>query len=222
MDDLRAYFEDLAVRWDGLQPPDREERLRRLLAPLAPVLDDAGAILEIGTGTGALIPCLRERAPGARVVSVDLAGEMLRRARQRCPDADVIQADAHHLPLAAPRFDLVICHNCYPHLDDTAAALRGLARALRPGGHLLILHDLSRERVNAIHSGGGPAICTHLLPPGPEAAAMLRQTGFVDVEVEDTDEHYLIIGRRSQETTEKVPKSYHRGTEDMENRKVSR
>lgn len=195
MDELRAYFEDLAVRWDALQPPDREERLRRLLAPFAPVLGAAGTILELGTGTGALIPCLRERAPGARLVSVDLADEMLRRARQRCPDAAVVQADAHRPPFAAAGFDLVVCHNCFPHLADKPAALRALARALRPGGRLLILHDLSRVRVNAIHSSGGPAIQHDLLPPGDEAGEMLQRAGFVDVGVEDRDEHYIVAGR---------------------------
>ncbi|MEJ2209605.1 MAG: methyltransferase domain-containing protein [Anaerolineae bacterium] len=197
MNELRAHFEDLAARWDGLQPPDREERLRRMLAPFAPTLGASESILELGTGTGALIPCLRERAPGARLASVDLAGEMLRRARQRCPDAVVVQADAHRLPFATPCFDLVVCHNCYPHLADRPAALRGLARALRPGGSLLILHDLSRARVNAIHSSGGPAIQHDLLPPGDETGRLLKRTGFVDVGVEDTDEHYIVVGRRA-------------------------
>jgi demethylmenaquinone methyltransferase/2-methoxy-6-polyprenyl-1,4-benzoquinol methylase len=193
--ELRAYFEELATRWDGLQPPDREERLRRLLAPFAPALETSTAVLELGTGTGALIPCLWERAPGACLVSVDLAGEMLRRARQRCPDAAVVQADAHRLPFGVSRFDLVVCHNCYPHLADKAAVLRGLARALRPGGHLLILHDLSRARVNAIHSSGGPPIQNDLLPPGDETGRMLELAGFTRVRVEDTDEHYLVAGR---------------------------
>jgi len=195
MDDLRLYFEDLAARWDDLQPPDRGERLRRLLVPFGPLLGTAGAILELGTGTGALIPCLWERAPGARLVSVDLAGEMLCRARRRCPDAAVVQADAHRPPFAAAGFDLVVCHNCFPHLADKPAALQALSRALRPGGHLLILHDLSRERVNAIHSGGGPAIQNDLLPPGEETGRMLMGAGFVDVGVEDTDKHYIVIGR---------------------------
>jgi demethylmenaquinone methyltransferase/2-methoxy-6-polyprenyl-1,4-benzoquinol methylase len=197
MNDLRAYFEDLAVRWDSLQAPDREERLRRLLVPFAPVLEASTAILELGTGTGALIPCLRERAPGACVVSVDLAGEMLRGARRRCPDAAVVQADAHRLPFATPRFDVVVCHNCFPHLADKVAALRGLARALWPGGYLLILHDLSRARVNAIHGGGGPAIQDDLLPPGEETRRMLERAGFVDVLVEDTDQRYIVAGRQA-------------------------
>ena len=157
MNDLRAYFEELAQRWDGLQPPERQERLRRLLAPFAPLLRTCGAILEVGTGTGALIPCLRGWAPGACLVSIDLAGQMLRRARQRCPGASVVLADVHHPPFGVPGFDLVVCHSSFPHFADKPAALNQLARVLRPGGHLLILHDISRERVNAIHRCGGPA-----------------------------------------------------------------
>jgi demethylmenaquinone methyltransferase/2-methoxy-6-polyprenyl-1,4-benzoquinol methylase len=196
MNDLRAYFEDLAGRWDGFQPPDRGEVLRRLLMPFAPLLATSGTILEVGTGTGALIPCLRERAPDTRLVSIDLAGEMLRRARLRCPNAAVVQADAHRPPFAAPGFDLVVCHNSFPHFADKPAALNALARLLRPGGHLLILHDLSREKVNAIHSGGGEAIHNDLLPPGEETERMLVRAGFGDVQVEDTAEHYMVAGRR--------------------------
>ncbi len=196
MSDLRAYFEDLAGRWDEFQPPNRREVLQRMLAPFAPLLSTSGAVLEVGTGTGALIPCLRERAPGARLVPIDLAGAMLRRARARCPDTAVVQADVHRPPFAAPAFDLVICHNSFPHFADKPVALNALARLLRPGGHLLILPDLSRESVNAIHSsGGGTAIQNHLLPPGEETGRMPMRAGFGDVQVEDSDERYVITGR---------------------------
>jgi ubiquinone/menaquinone biosynthesis C-methylase UbiE len=196
MDDLRFYFEELAARWDALQPPDRQEKLRRMLAPFAPVLEASRAILEVGTGTGALIPCLREQAPGAHLVSIDLADEMLRRARQRYPEADVVLADVHHLPFAMLRFDLVVCHNSFPHFADKGAALQALAQALLPGGYLLILHNLSRARVNAIHSSGGAAIRNDLLPPGDETRQMLARAGFCNVHVEDTEEQYLVTGRR--------------------------
>jgi len=201
--DLRTYFEALAERWDGFQPSDRGEVLRQLLAPFASLLATSGAILEVGTGTGALIPYLRERAPVASLVSIDLAGEMVQRARQRCPDAAVVQADAQRLPfaLAAPAhagFDLVVCHNSFPHFAAKSAALLDLARVLRPGGHLLILHDLSREKVNAIHSGAGEPIQNDLLPPGAETRQMLVEAGFTGVLVEDTDERYIVAGRRDR------------------------
>lgn len=197
MNDLRAFFEDLAERWDGFQPPHRREVLQRLLAPFAPLLSASGDILEVGTGTGALIPCLEERAPDAHLVSIDLAAEMLRRAQSCCPDAAVVQADVHRPPFAAIEFDLVVCHNSFPHFAEKPAALNALARLLRPGGHVLILHDLSREEVNAIHSSGGAAIRHDLLPPGAEMQQMLLDAGFSDVSVEDVAAHYVVSGKRS-------------------------
>jgi ubiquinone/menaquinone biosynthesis C-methylase UbiE len=195
-DKLRAYFEALAERWDGLQPPDRGDRLHHMLAPFEALLGGSRTILEVGTGTGALIPCLQQATPRARLVSIDLAGEMLQRARQRCPDVALIQADAHRLPFSAAAFDTVVCHNAFPHFVDKPGALCSLARMLKPGGHLLIVHDLSRERVNAIHGSGGDAIRNDLLPPGVETRRMLLQAGFPDVyHVEDTDERYRVAGR---------------------------
>jgi ubiquinone/menaquinone biosynthesis C-methylase UbiE len=200
MNDLRAFFEDLAGRWDEQQSAGRHQVLRELLAPFAAELGAARAILEVGSGTGALIPCLRERAPMARLVSIDLAHAMLWRARRRCPAAALVQADVHRLPFTrwAGAFDLAVCHNSFPHFADMPAALRELARVLRPGGYLLILHDLSRAQVNAIHSGAGAPIEHDLLPPGTETRRMLVRAGFIDAYVEDTEDHYVAIGHRDQ------------------------
>jgi ubiquinone/menaquinone biosynthesis C-methylase UbiE len=195
MNELRTHFELLAERWDDLQSPTRGQALRNLLAPFASLLASSTAILEVGTGTGALIPCLQERAPAVALVSIDLAAEMLRRACRRCPDAAVVQANAQHPPFVAPHFDLVVCHNSFPHFADKPGTLSQLARLLQPGGHLLILHDLSRERVNAIHSSGGPAIQHDLLPTGEGTGRMLIDAGFVSVQVEDTAEHYIVAGQ---------------------------
>ena len=199
MDELRVFFESLASEWDAQQPLDRVTVLNRLLAPFAQVLENAKAILEVGTGTGALIPCLQDRATTAALVSIDLAGEMLRRARQRCPEAIVAQADVHHLPFVMPGFDLVVCHNSFPHFADKPAALLSLWRALQPGGYLLILHDLSREQVNAIHQGAQASVIHNdLLPPGGETRQMLIRAGFGDVQVRDAEDCYVAVASRRE------------------------
>lgn len=200
MNNLRAFFESLAERWDAQQPPDRAQVLRNMLAPFAAILENANTILEVGTGTGALIPRLREKAPAARLISIDLAYAMLERAQCRCPDALLAQADVHHLPFPATPagaglFDLVICHNSFPHFADPTTALIEIARVLDHGGRLLILHDLSREQVNAIHSNGGEAIQNDLLPPGEDLHRMLVEVGFSGVQVQDTETHYMAIGQ---------------------------
>ncbi len=197
MTNLRAFFEDLALRWDDQQPPDRALVLHKLLSPFAPMLKNSRSILEVGTGTGALIPRIQERAPFASLISIDLAAEMLLHARKRFTDSDLVQADAHYPPFHASSFDLVICHNSFPHFADKSAALASLAHILQSGGHLLILHDLSRQEVNAIHSNGGEAIKDDLLPPGDETMYLLLETGFKSIQVEDTSDHYLVLGTRS-------------------------
>ena len=199
----RAFFEALAARWDEQQPTERAVVLRRLLRPFADRLSAARRILEVGTGTGALIPCLVERAPDARVASIDLARAMLRRAQERGPDVWLLQADVHALPFSGDSasggvgaFDLVVCHNSFPHFVDRPAALGELARTLVAEGELLILHDLSRARVNAIHGGAGGPIKDHLLPAGEETQMLLMEAGFAEVWVEDGEEGYRAGGRR--------------------------
>jgi ubiquinone/menaquinone biosynthesis C-methylase UbiE len=199
MDRLRVFFEELAGHWDAQQPPDRGEVLHQMLTPFDAWLQPAQAVLEVGTGTGALIPLLHQRAPHARIVSMDLAHSMLCRARQRCPDALLLQADVHRLPFTflagTAFFDLIVCHNSFPHFARKEAALLEMTGVLRPGGRLLILHDLGREQVNAIHSGAGEPIQNDLLPRGEEACRMLARAGFCDAWVEDTPVHYRAVGR---------------------------
>lgn len=194
-DAIRTYFESRAPTWDTMMPPHLDQVLQQMIAPFASTLRAARALLEIGTGTGALIPHLIDCAGDRRLVSVDLARGMLVRARARCAAARLVQADAHGLPFA-PVFDVVICHNSFPHFSDRLRALREIQRVLRPGGQLLILHNNPRERVNAIHSQAGGVLTNDLLPPGDELGAWLRETGYTDVWVADTPEHYQAGGVR--------------------------
>jgi len=192
---IRNYFETAAPAWDARMPPDLGEALRALLAPFADTLRGARMILEIGTGTGALIPPLRAVAPGARLLSVDLAHAMLCGARARAAGACVAQADVHRLPLAAGGWDVALCHNSFPHFADRPRALTELRRALRPGGTLLLLHNNPRARINAIHAQAGGAIADDLLPPGEVVRDLLVAAGYVGVCVEDTDAHYIASAR---------------------------
>ena len=198
MDNLRAFFEALAEEWDARQPPNRDEIMRQMLVAFDAALRSAKAILEVGTGTGALIPRLREYAPTARIISIDLAEAMLHRARRRCSSASLVQCDVHRLPFSSAStgpnaFDRIICHNSFPHFVDPHAAIKEFARVLIGEGHMLIMHDLSREQVNAIHRGSNSSVIHNdLLPPIAELAKMLENFGFEIVDYEDSDSRYTM------------------------------
>lgn len=198
-DAIRAYFESRAPTWNAMMPDHLDESLRRMIAPFAGEIGAAHALLEIGTGTGALIPHLKDCAPDARLVSVDLAHGMLVQAHARCPGACLVEADVHWLPFAAGNkaaFDVVVCHNSFPHFADRAGALRAMQRVLRPGGQLFILHNNPRARVNAIHTQAGGPIAHDLLPPGEDLRRLLYATGYREVWVDDSEAHYLARARR--------------------------
>ena len=52
--------------------------------------------------------------------------------------ANVVQGDALHLPFPDASFDRVICSEVLEHIPDDVAAMRELARVLRPGGTMAI------------------------------------------------------------------------------------
>ena len=103
------------------------------------------AVLEVGVGTGRVAAHLA--AAGCRVVGIDASPAMLAQARQRfaagpTEGVTLVQADIRRPPshpaLAPGAFDLVaaplagLCHLLTRH--DQLAALRNVARLLRPGG----------------------------------------------------------------------------------------
>lgn len=196
MESLRQFFEDLSVEWDDHQPTGREQLLHDLLAPYDPFFSECHSILEVGTGTGALIPILRQRYPQAVLASLDFAHKMLKRANKRQNGAVLMQADIHHLPLAPNQFDGLICHNAFPHFWWKMEAIKEMKRVLQAPGHLLIFHDISREKVNAVHQqASNPIIHEDLLPEGLRLAKMLKSIGLLPLQVADLEDRYIIYAK---------------------------
>jgi ubiquinone/menaquinone biosynthesis C-methylase UbiE len=116
-----------------------EPVLRDLFAQLPP-----GRALDAACGTGRQASALQ--ALGHKVTGVDLTPEMLQQAKERVPEADFRQGDLSALPVGDAEFDLVVCTLALTHLPDLAQPIQELARALKPGG-CMILADLHPVQV---------------------------------------------------------------------------
>lgn len=153
-----GYFASHAHEWDALRSLHVEEAKVE-----AAMLDLAGtrpfqAMLDLGTGTGRLLELF---APlYVRGVGVDMSRDMLAVARANLDRAgltrvQVRQGDIFLLPTPAGHFDFVALHQVLHYLDDPAAAIREAARALAPGGRLLIAdfapHELEFLREEHSH-----------------------------------------------------------------------
>jgi SAM-dependent methyltransferase len=129
-----------ALLWDavrGLLPTDALDARQEASS------QHAVDVLDLGGGTGELAVPIA--ALGHRVTVVDSSPDALaalaRRAAESGVEAQVraLQGDADDLQVGSASFDLVLCHGVLEHVDDPAGALGGIARALRPGGHLSLL-----------------------------------------------------------------------------------
>jgi ubiquinone/menaquinone biosynthesis C-methylase UbiE len=94
-------------------------------------------ILELGAGAAAGARWLQRQ--GARAVAMDLSAGMLRHASVAAARSGVrvplVQSDALALPFRAASFDIVCtAFGAIPFVADSAAAMREVARVLRPGG----------------------------------------------------------------------------------------
>jgi SAM-dependent methyltransferase len=96
----------------------------------------AARLLDIGCGTGFNMEQVRARCDG-QVVGLDLSTDALTFCRSRnLPN--LVGGDGACSPFRSASFDVIMALDLIEHLDDDQAALRELARLLRPGGALII------------------------------------------------------------------------------------
>lgn len=204
---VREMFDRIAPRYDvtnrvltlGLDRRWRRAALERVAVCATDTL------LDLACGTGDLAELARAR--GARVIGVDFAGEMLRRARRRldsqAPGAPcLVRADVAALPFAAACASVVACGFALRNFVSIPEALAEMARVLRPGGRLALV-EVDRPRSGMARAGHAfyfdrlvPKLgallsdrkayaylpqSTHYLPPEPALREVLGRAGFGSV-----------------------------------------
>ncbi len=102
-----------------------------------PLIAAAGAgpgirFLDVACGPGYVAGAAAER--GAAVVGLDVADEMITRARARYPNVEFVTGDAHALPHADAVFDAVTMNFGIHHVADPDRAFAEARRVLRTGG----------------------------------------------------------------------------------------
>jgi len=115
------------------------DRLRKVLAP-----KDGERILEIGPGTGYYTLDIAEWVgPGGSVEVFDIQQEFLDHTMKRAIKRGLqnvvpTQGDATDLPYGDDSVDGVVLTAVLGEIPDPDAALREIARSLKPGGRLVI------------------------------------------------------------------------------------
>lgn len=136
--DGRLYFYDsIADEFDAIANPyDLHRRLEVVFEDLLGGMELRGRrVLDIGSGTGWFSQRAADR--GATVTALDIGMRLLARVREKCA-CTAINADACALPFRAATFDVVISSECIEHSLEPLAAVREMARVVKPGGTLVL------------------------------------------------------------------------------------
>jgi ubiquinone/menaquinone biosynthesis C-methylase UbiE/DNA-binding MarR family transcriptional regulator len=162
------FFESAAGQWDKLRG-DLFGAASHLQA-LPALLDDTWVVGDLGCGTGQVAAALAPFV--ARVIAVDRSGEMLQAARRLVRglrNVDVRRGNLEALPIDDETLDAATLLLVLHHVPDPAAALAEAARALKPGGRLVIAdmlpheHEEYRQQMGHVWLGFGPDQMTRLL-----------------------------------------------------------
>lgn len=139
------FFDSIAGAWEKLK---REiigdvDIAGLILENIPPT----GTIVDLGCGTGDLLPALKEK--GSRVIGVEKSTRMLAEARRRFPgDGDNIDlriGELEHLPLREGEAGAAVLNMVLHHLPHPLKALREVHRVLKKKGGFIIVDLLSHD-----------------------------------------------------------------------------
>jgi len=142
-----AMFDRIAARYDFMNRVlslGLDQRWRRRTVK-ALMLGERPRVLDVATGTGDLAIEIARACPGATVIGVDPSRGMLdiaakKMAKRKLDDrVTLVEGDAQTLPLANCEIDAAAMAFGIRNVPDRPAALRELARVVRPGGRICVL-----------------------------------------------------------------------------------
>jgi len=143
---VRGVFDSVASKYDVMNDLMSAGLHRAWKAYTVMVANLKGGeqVLDIAGGTGDLARAFARRVgSNGRVVHTDINEAMLRVGRERLIDQGILLptlvCDAEHLPFSDNHFDVVSVAFGLRNMTHKEAALREMARVLKPRGRLLVL-----------------------------------------------------------------------------------
>jgi ubiquinone/menaquinone biosynthesis C-methylase UbiE len=196
----KAFFNEAAITWDK---HFYTSQLTDFLAQIVPTfkLMQGQKILDVGTGTGVLIPfLLKAVGPSGHVTAVDFAEKMVEICKTKNiqhPNVNVIVQQVENLQFSSESFDVITCFGLFPHLENKEKALLEMNRVLKGGGRLIIAHALSSAEIKSHHHNASPAVAHDLLPEEARMKELLANAGFAKVHIVDKSGCYLCLADKS-------------------------
>ena len=188
-DSIKKFFDTIAPKWDNEPIADKEI--------LDIILDNGGIkenvnVLDVACGTGVLFPYYLHRNVKS-ITAVDLSPEMVKIAKSKFPQAEVICGDAENA-VFDKQFDAIMIYNAFPHFPEPQKVIENLAKALKSNGRFTIAHGMSKKELDAVHMKSAGKV-SNLLPECEELAELLCPYFNVDIMISN-EKMYQVTGTK--------------------------
>lgn len=194
---LKADFFDCEAvsEWSSNEYSGEElEKVRRIFE--AANLSDGDIVFEAGCGSGRLTRLISDMIGSAGcVVAADISSKMLDQARLRVQglaNVNLVLGAVEEVITERSTFDVVLCHNVFPHFDDKPLALSILVKALKNHGTFIVSHFMNSSELNSLHRKTNPAVMHDFLPNHDQMKELFESSGMLVEYISDDGKGYLL------------------------------
>lgn len=193
----KEFFNTAACSWDEVCRHDME-KVEHILDLVQ--IEKGSRVLDVGTGTGVLIPSLSKRVTASgQIKAIDVAENMIEIAKRKNQYGNVLFRCEDALAVSSPEepFDHILCYSMFPHFKNKKEAIEKLSTRLKVGGKLTICHSQNRDAINSLHQRKDEAVKEDNLPTKAEFVQLFLAAGLQIVSAVDNDEMFVMIATKN-------------------------
>jgi len=184
----RDFFSQLIHVFDPPLPEGVPERLDEIVA--SGRIGKGSTVLDVGTGTGILIPLIQAYKPAA-IYACDLSDVMLAHLKEQYPYVNTLAADVRDLDLSSRTIDVVFLNACYPNIADKQGSFDNISRMLKSGGRVVISHPMGKSFIDFLKVQSPFALDD--FPNKAKARTLFEPYGFKIKAFRDEPELYILV-----------------------------
>lgn len=192
MRDKSKFFDSIADTWDANEVKSTPEKIEQLLEIISVKKNEK--VLDLGTGTGVLIPYLSRRVGDkGEVIGLDFSWGMLSHAISKYGNLNnvgFVQSDFEKNKIVG-KYSLIMMYCVYPHIEEPTRLLTRLIKEnLEENGRIVVAFPCDETFINNVH--GDKKAEADLLPSAPILSHRLDQAGFNTKVLDYSSDIYIV------------------------------